>query len=125
MDVSCDGEDIVAYLERLAPASDTYKHNDLHLRPASEKDRQAIDRNWMSQAGEALVITCDRHSLQTSWRLQLAITGFNFVSTLRLLPGKGTLEEFMAQERVVLSCGCSTFCYLNVPALAVLRSFDF
>ena len=49
-------EDIVAYLERLAPASDTYKHNDLHLRPASEKDRQAIDRNWMSQAGKALVI---------------------------------------------------------------------
>lgn len=69
MDVSCDvgGEDIVAYLERLAPGSDTYKHNDLHLRPASEKDRQAIDRNWMSQAGEALVITCDRHSLQTSY----------------------------------------------------------
>eukprot|EP00435_Cladocopium_sp_Y103_P070707 s402_g35.t2 len=54
-------QDIVAYLERLAPASDVYKHNDLHLRPASEKDRQAIDRNWMSQ-------------------------------------GKGTLEEFMAQE---------------------------
>lgn len=32
---------------------EAYKHNDLHLRPASEKDRQAIDRNWMSQAGLA------------------------------------------------------------------------
>eukprot|EP00434_Breviolum_minutum_P018644 symbB.v1.2.016449.t1/scaffold1248.1/size129000/13 len=54
-------EDIIAYLTQLAPSSDAYKHNDLHLRPASEKDKEAIDRNWMSQ-------------------------------------GKGTLEEFMAQE---------------------------
>ncbi|CAE8706264.1 unnamed protein product [Polarella glacialis] len=54
-------EDIAACLERLAPSDAPYKHNDLHLRPASEKDRAAIDRNWMSQ-------------------------------------GKGTLEEFMAQE---------------------------
>lgn len=78
-------QDIIAYLERLAPSSDVYgsvtmpqtwrtsvlidiglcqswkyicvaqayKHNDLHLRPASEKDRQAIDRNWMSQASLA------------------------------------------------------------------------
>lgn len=109
MDVSCDGEDIVAYLERLAPASDTYKHNDLHLRPASEKDRQAIDRNWMSQAGEALVITCDRHSLQTSWRLQLAITGFNFVSTLRLLPGEGHAGRVHGSGE-----GCSLLWLLNI-----------
>ena len=67
--MSSSFEDIVAYLERLAPASDTYKHNDLHLRPASEKDRQAIDRNWMSQAGEALVI-------DTAYRLP---GGFNWL----------------------------------------------
>jgi len=41
----------------------TYDHNDLHLRPASEEDRERINKNWMSQ-------------------------------------GKGTLEEFMAQEPI-------------------------
>lgn len=54
-------EDIIAFLQRLVPSNASYKHNDLHLRPASDKDRGAIERNWMSK-------------------------------------GKGTLEEFMAQE---------------------------
>jgi len=41
--------DIVAFLQRIAPANLSYAHNDLHLRPASDKDLAAIDRNWMSQ----------------------------------------------------------------------------
>jgi thiamine phosphate synthase YjbQ (UPF0047 family) len=56
-------DDVRSWLLRLAPADFPYKHNDLHLRPASEADRARIDRNWMSQ-------------------------------------GKGTLEQFMAQEPV-------------------------
>ena len=56
-------DDIREWLLRLAPADFPYKHNDLHLRPASEADRARIDRNWMAQ-------------------------------------GKGTLEQFMAQEPV-------------------------
>ena len=52
------------WLFGLAPnQADLYEHNDLHLRPETERDRAAIDRNWMSQ-------------------------------------GKGTLEEFMAQEPI-------------------------
>ncbi|CAJ1433514.1 unnamed protein product, partial [Effrenium voratum] len=47
-------EDIIAFLERLAPSDQAYKHNDLHLRPASDKDREAIDRNWMSQGKGSL-----------------------------------------------------------------------
>mmetsp|Transcript_54151 Transcript_54151/g.128920 ORF Transcript_54151/g.128920 Transcript_54151/m.128920 type:complete len:250 (-) Transcript_54151:23-772(-) len=42
-------EDIVEFLRKLAPEDLPYKHNDLHLRPASDKDRAAIDRNWMSK----------------------------------------------------------------------------
>ena len=56
-------DDIREWLLRLAPADFPYKHNDLHLRPASEADRARIERNWMAQ-------------------------------------GKGTLEQFMAQEPV-------------------------
>lgn len=56
-------DDIVEFLQKLAPSDFSYKHNDLHLRPASEKDRAAIERNWMSK-------------------------------------GKGSLEEFMAQEPI-------------------------
>ncbi|CAE7608698.1 unnamed protein product [Symbiodinium pilosum] len=54
-------KDIAKFLQHMAPPDAEYKHNQLELRPASEKDRAAIERNWMSQ-------------------------------------GKGTLEEFMAQE---------------------------
>eukprot|EP00439_Symbiodinium_sp_Y106_P070080 s71_g12.t1 len=54
-------KDIANFLMRMAPPDAEYQHNHLELRPASDKDRAAIDRNWMSQ-------------------------------------GKGTLEEFMAQE---------------------------
>eukprot|EP00965_Chrysotila_dentata_P221611 6192469-Pleurochrysis_carterae.AAC.3 len=56
-------DDVRDWLLRLAPPSEPYKHNDLHLRPASADDLARIDRNWMSQ-------------------------------------GKGTLEEFMAQEPI-------------------------
>ncbi|KAG8468974.1 hypothetical protein KFE25_007492 [Diacronema lutheri] len=41
-------DDVAAFMEKLAPASGSYKHNDLHLRPASDADRARIDRNWMS-----------------------------------------------------------------------------
>ncbi len=38
-------DDIRQYLSKLAPASDPYLHNDLHLRPASEDDRQRVLKN--------------------------------------------------------------------------------
>lgn len=56
-------DDVRDFLFRAAPPDGTYKHNDLHLRPASDDDYARIDRNWISQ-------------------------------------GKGTLEEFMAQEPI-------------------------
>ncbi|KAJ1625181.1 hypothetical protein T492DRAFT_632252 [Pavlovales sp. CCMP2436] len=56
-------DDVREFLFRLAPPAHPYKHNDLHLRPASEADFARIDRNWISQ-------------------------------------GKGTLEEFVAQEPI-------------------------
>jgi len=56
-------DDVREFMLKLAPPNFPYKHNDLHLRPASDADYARIDRNWMSQ-------------------------------------GKGTLEEFMAQEPI-------------------------
>jgi thiamine phosphate synthase YjbQ (UPF0047 family) len=56
-------DDVREFICKLAPPAHPYKHNDLHLRPASDADYSRIDRNWMSQ-------------------------------------GKGTLEDFMAQEPV-------------------------
>ena len=56
-------DDVRDWLFNLAPQDHPYRHNDLHMRPASGADRDRIDKNWMSQ-------------------------------------GKGTLEEFMAQEPI-------------------------
>ncbi|CAE7923310.1 unnamed protein product, partial [Symbiodinium sp. KB8] len=42
-------KDIAKFLTRMAPPEAEYQHNQLELRPASDKDRAAIDRNWMSQ----------------------------------------------------------------------------
>lgn len=42
-------DDVREFLQKLAPPEHAYKHNDLHLRPASPADYARIDRNWISQ----------------------------------------------------------------------------
>lgn len=42
-------DDVAEFMGKLAPADGKYKHNDLHLRPASDADLARIDRNWISK----------------------------------------------------------------------------
>jgi thiamine phosphate synthase YjbQ (UPF0047 family) len=42
-------DDVRDFVLEQAPPNKPYKHNDLHLRPASEADFDRIDQNWMSQ----------------------------------------------------------------------------
>lgn len=93
-------DDVRDFLGRLAPADRRYKHNDLHLRPASEADLARIDRNWMSQGKGTLAEFMAQEPINAHAHLCAMVLG----ATLTVPVASGRLCIGQWQSIILVEC---------------------